>query len=151
MDLWLLALALEFASFLLGGINFLTTAINMRAPGMTLMRLPVVVWMQLIAAVVFMLSVGPTIAGALLLLMDRNLGTVFTPRTRGGDPLLWQHLFWFFGHPEVYVILLPGLGIILEIIAVFAPQAGFRLPTHHLRFASSRAFWVSSSGRTTNM
>ena len=125
MDLWLLALALEFASFLLGGINFLTTAINMRAPGMTLMRLPVLVWMQLIAAVVFMLSVGPTIAGAILLLLDRNLGTTFYAPDGGGDPLLWQHLFWFFGHPEVYVILLPGLGITLEIIAVFARKPVF--------------------------
>ena len=125
MDLWLLALALEFASFLLGGINFLTTAINMRAPGMSLMRLPVIVWMQLIAAVVFMLSVGPTIAGAVFLLMDRNLGTGFYAPDAGGDPLLWQHLFWFFGHPEVYVVLLPGLGIILEIIAVFARKPIF--------------------------
>jgi cytochrome c oxidase subunit I len=127
-DLWLLALALEFASFLLGGINFLTTAINLRSPGMTLMRLPMVVWMQLIAAVVFMLSVGPIIAGAILLLMDRNLGTTFYAPEGGGDPLLWQHLFWFFGHPEVYVILLPGLGITLEIIAVFArkPIFGYR-------------------------
>jgi cytochrome c oxidase subunit 1 len=128
MDLWLLALALEFASFLLGGINFLTTALNMRTRGMTLMRLPVLVWMQLIAAVVFMLSVGPTIAGAVFLLMDRNLGTGFYAPDAGGDPLLWQHLFWFFGHPEVYVVLLPGLGIILEIIAVFArkPIFGYR-------------------------
>ena len=125
MDLWLLSLALEFASFLLGGINFLTTAINMRAPGMTLMRLPMVVWMQLIAAVVFMLSVGPTIAGAILLLLDRNLGTTFYAPDAGGDPLLWQHLFWFFGHPEVYVILLPGLGITLEIITVFARKPVF--------------------------
>ncbi len=125
IDLWLLALALEFASFLLGGINFLTTAINLRAPGMTWLRLPVVVWMQLIAAVVFMLSVGPTIAGAILLLMDRNLGTSFYEPAAGGDPLLWQHLFWFFGHPEVYVILLPGLGIILDIVAVFARKPVF--------------------------
>jgi len=129
LDLWLLALALEFASFLLGGINFLTTALNLRAPGMTLLRLPVVVWMQLIAAAVFMLSVGPTIAGALLLLMDRNLGTLFYEPAAGGDPLLWQHLFWFFGHPEVYVILLPGLGIILDIIAVFARKPVFAYRT----------------------
>ena len=134
MDLWLLALALEFASFLLGGINFLTTAINMRAPGMTLMRMPMLVWMQLIAAVVFMLSVGPTIAGAILLLMDRNFGTTFYAPDAGGDPLLWQHLFWFFGHPEVYVILLPGLGITLEIICGVCAQADIRVPADHLRF-----------------
>jgi cytochrome c oxidase subunit 1 len=125
MDLWLLSLALEFASFLLGGINFLTTTMNMRAPGLTWFRLPVMVWMQLTAAVIFMLSVGPTIAGAILLLMDRNLGTTFYLPDGGGDPLLWQHLFWFFGHPEVYVLLLPGIGAMLEVITVFARKPVF--------------------------
>jgi cytochrome c oxidase subunit 1 len=125
MDLWLLALALEFASFLLGGINFLTTAMNLRAPGLTWFRLPVLVWMQLTAAVIFMLSVGPLVAGAILLLMDRNLGTTFYLTDGGGDPLLWQHLFWFFGHPEVYVLLLPGVGIMLEVITVFARKPVF--------------------------
>ena len=125
MDLWLLALALEFVSFLLGGVNFLTTAMNMRAPGLTWFRLPLVVWMQLTAAVIFMLSVGPLIAGAVLLLMDRNIGTTFYFAEGGGDPLLWQHLFWFFGHPEVYVLLLPGMGIVLEVITVFARKPVF--------------------------
>jgi cytochrome c oxidase subunit 1 len=125
MDLWLLALALEFASFLMGGVNFLTTAINMRAPGMTLMRLPLLVWMEVTAAVLFLLSVGPLVAGAIMLLLDRVAGTGFFLPQRGGDPLLWQHLFWFFGHPEVYVILLPGFGIILEILPVFARKPIF--------------------------
>ena len=125
MDMWLLSLALEFASFLLGGINFLTTTMNMRAPGLTWFRLPVIIWMQLTAAVIFMLSVGPLIAGAILLLMDGNLGTTFYLADGGGDPLLWQHLFWFFGHPEVYVLLLPGVGITLEVIAVFARKPVF--------------------------
>ncbi|MCS6925350.1 MAG: cbb3-type cytochrome c oxidase subunit I [Candidatus Binatia bacterium] len=125
LNLWLLALALEFASFLMGGINFLTTAINLRAPGLSMFRLPLFVWMQMIAAVLFMLSVGPLIAGAIMLLMDRLLGTTFYLPAGGGDPLLWQHLFWFFGHPEVYVILLPGLGIVLEIIAVFSRKPVF--------------------------
>ena len=124
-DLWLLSLALEFASFLLGGINFLTTAMNLRAPGLTWFRLPVIVWMQLTAAVIFLLSVGPLVAGAILLLMDRNLGTTFYLADGGGDPLLWQHLFWFFGHPEVYVLLLPGVGIMLEVITVFARKPVF--------------------------
>jgi cytochrome c oxidase subunit I len=125
MNLWLLALALEFASFLLGGVNFLTTAMNMRAPGLTWFRLPVIVWMQLTAAVIFMLSVGPLIAGAVMLLMDRIVGTTFFLPEGGGEPLLWQHLFWFFGHPEVYVILLPGLGIVLEVISVFSRKPVF--------------------------
>jgi len=125
MNLWLLALALEFASFLLGGVNFLTTAMNMRAPGLTWFRLPVVVWMQLTAAVIFMLSVGPLIAGAVMLLMDRLIGTTFFLPEGGGEPLLWQHLFWFFGHPEVYVILLPGLGIVVDVISVFSRKPVF--------------------------
>jgi len=128
LNLWLLALALEFVSFLMGGINFLTTTINLRAPGMTFFRLPLIVWMQITAAVLFMLSVGPLIAGAVMLLMDRILGTTFYLPEGGGEPLLWQHLFWFFGHPEVYVILLPGLGIVLEIMPVFSrkPIFGYR-------------------------
>jgi cytochrome c oxidase subunit 1 len=125
LNLWILALALEFASFLMGGVNFLTTAINMRAPGMRFSRLPLLVWMQLTAAVLFMLSVGPLIAGAIMLLLDRTIGTSFFLPARGGDPLLWQHLFWFFGHPEVYVVLLPGFGIVLEILPVFARKPVF--------------------------
>ncbi len=127
-NLWILAVALEFGSFLMGGINFLTTTLNMRARGMTLWRLPLLVWMEITAAVVFLLSVGPLIAGALMLLMDRTLGTSFFRPDGGGDPLLWEHLFWFFGHPEVYVVALPGFGIMLEIIPVFArkPIFGYR-------------------------
>ena len=127
-NLWILAVALEFGSFLMGGINFLTTTLNMRASGMTLWRLPLLVWMEITAAVVFLLSVGPLIAGALMLLMDRTLGTSFFRADGGGDPLLWEHLFWFFGHPEVYVVALPGFGIMLEVMPVFArkPIFGYR-------------------------
>ncbi|MBI2090717.1 MAG: cbb3-type cytochrome c oxidase subunit I [Deltaproteobacteria bacterium] len=128
INLWILALALEFISFLMGGINFLTTTINLRAPGMTFFRLPLIIWMQITAAVLFMLSVGPLIAGAVMLLMDRTLGTTFYLPEGGGEPLLWQHLFWFFGHPEVYVILLPGLGMVLETMPAFSrkPIFGYR-------------------------
>lgn len=128
INLWLLAHALEFASFLMGGVNFLTTAITMRAPGMTYFRLPLLVWQQMTASVIFLLSVGPLIAAALMLLMDRLLGTGFFVPEQGGDPLLWQHLFWFFGHPEVYVLLMPGLGAVLEVLAVFSrkPVFGYR-------------------------
>jgi cytochrome c oxidase subunit 1 len=128
LNLWILALALEFASFLMGGVNFLTTPINLRAPGMSMFRLPLLVWMQMTAAILFMLSVGPLIAGAIMLLLDRVAGTSFYLPQGGGDPLLWQHLFWFFGHPEVYVIFLPGLGIVLEIFPVFSrkPIFGYR-------------------------
>ena len=124
-NLWILALALEFASFLMGGVNYLTTAIVLRAPGMTFARLPLMVWQQLSAATIFLLSVGPLIAGAVMLLLDRTAGTTFYAVEGGGDPLLWQHLFWFFGHPEVYVILLPALGMVLEILPVFSRKPIF--------------------------
>jgi cytochrome c oxidase subunit 1 len=128
LDLWILALALEFASFLMGGVNYLTTVMVLRAPGLGFFRLPLVVWQQLAAATLFLLSVGPLIAGAIMLLLDRTVGTGFFAPEVGGDPLLWQHLFWFFGHPEVYVVLLPALGFVLEILPVFSrkPVFGYR-------------------------
>lgn len=143
-NLWIIALALEFGSFLMGGVNFLTTAINMRAPGLTLMRLPLLVWMQLTAAVLFMLSVGPLVAGAFMLLFDRTIGTSFFLPERGGDALLWQHLFWFFGHPEVYVVMLPGFGIVLEIFPVFTrkPIFGYRTIIYSVIAAGALSFIV---------
>jgi cytochrome c oxidase subunit 1 len=128
-DLWILAVALEFVAFLMGGINFLTTTLNMRAPGLSLLRLPMVVWMLDIASLIFMFSVGPLMAGAVMLLLDRTLGTGFYSPAAGGDPVLFQHLFWFFGHPEVYVLLLPALGFACEILPVFArkPLFGYRM------------------------
>ncbi|MBI4735125.1 MAG: cbb3-type cytochrome c oxidase subunit I [candidate division NC10 bacterium] len=128
LNLWLLAHAIEFASFLMGGVNFLTTVMIMRAPGMTFFRLPILIWQLLTAAVVFLLSVGPLIAGAIMLLMDRIAGTSFFVPEGGGDPLLWQHLFWFFGHPEVYVVLLPAVGLAAEALPVFCrkPLFGYR-------------------------
>lgn len=127
--LWLVAVALEFVAFLLGGINFITTAMNSRAPGMRLYDIPIVVWMIVIASVLFMLSVGPLIAGAIMLFMDQQVGTGFFDPARGGDPILWQHLFWFFGHPEVYVVLLPALGITAEIICIFSRKKLFAYRT----------------------
>ena len=123
--LWLLAVALEFVAFLLGGINFITTAMNSRAPGMKMWDLPVVVWMIVIASILFMASVGPLIAGAVMLFMDQNFHTGFFDPARGGDPVLWQHLFWFFGHPEVYVVLLPAMGIVAEIMTTFSRKKLF--------------------------
>ncbi|MFN0062156.1 MAG: cbb3-type cytochrome c oxidase subunit I [Myxococcaceae bacterium] len=127
--LWLVAVALEFVAFLLGGINFVTTVMNSRAPGMKMFDIPIVVWMIVIASIIFMASVGPLIAGAVMLLFDQVLGTGFYDPARGGDPVLWQHLFWFFGHPEVYVVFLPAMGIVGEIIAVFARKRLFAYKT----------------------
>ena len=123
--LWLLAVALEFVAFLLGGINFTVTVMNSRAPGMKMFDIPIVIWMIVLATVIFMASAGPLIAGAVMLLFDQTMATGFYDPTRGGDPLLWQHLFWFFGHPEVYVVLLPAMGIVAEILAVFARKKLF--------------------------
>ena len=123
--LWLLAVALEFVAFLLGGINFIVTLMNSRAPGMKAYDIPMVAWMIVIASILFMLSVGPLIAGAIMLLFDQTLGTGFYDPLAGGDPILWQHLFWFFGHPEVYVVLLPAIGIVIEIVATFARKKLF--------------------------
>ena len=123
--LWVVAVALEFAAFLIGGINFITTAMNARAPGMAAMDVPMVVWMICIASMLFMASVGPLIAGAIMLIFDQTLGTGFFDPRQGGDPILWQHLFWFFGHPEVYVVLLPATGIVAEIIPVFSRKKLF--------------------------
>jgi cytochrome c oxidase subunit I len=127
--LWLVAVALEFVAFLLGGINFTVTVMNSRAPGMKMFDIPLVVWMIVLASVIFMLSVGPLIAGAIMLLFDQTMATGFYDPSRGGDPLLWQHLFWFFGHPEVYVVLLPAMGIVAEILAVFARKKLFGYKT----------------------
>jgi cytochrome c oxidase subunit 1 len=116
--LLILALAFEFSSMLMGGINYIVTTIALRTKGMSMMRLPMMVWMELIASVLFLLSVTPLIAGAVLLLLDMLAGTHFFRVTAWGqgDPVLWQHLFWFFGHPEVYVVLLPGLGIMVDVM-----------------------------------
>ncbi len=143
-NLWIIALALEFASFLMGGVNFLTTAINMRAPGLSLFRLPLMLWMELTAAILFLLSVGPLIAGAVMLLLDRMAGTSFYLPEGGGQPLLWQHPFWFFGHPEVYVIMLPGMGAALEVLPVFSrkPIFGYRLIVYSTIAAGILSFVV---------
>jgi cytochrome c oxidase subunit 1 len=128
-SLFVVAVALEFVAFLMGGINFVTTAMNSRAPGMRMYDIPIVVWMIVVASILFMASVGPLIAGAIMLLFDQNIGTAFFDPDKGGDPVLWQHLFWFFGHPEVYVVLLPTLGIVAEIMTVMSRKKLFAYRT----------------------
>ncbi len=128
-SMWVVAVALEFVAFLLGGINFITTLMNARAPGMKMYDVPIVVWFIVIASILFMASVGPLIAGAIMLFFDQQLGTGFFDPARGGDPVLWQHLFWFFGHPEVYVVLLPAIGIVADVMAVFARKKLFGYKT----------------------
>ena len=128
-SLWLLAVAIEFVAFLLGGINFIVTTMNSRAPGMKAFDVPILVWTIVIASILFMASVGPLVAGAVMLLFDQLIGTSFFNPNKGGDPILWQHLFWFFGHPEVYVVLLPAMGIVAEVMTVFARKKLFAYKT----------------------
>ncbi len=127
--LWIVGVALEFVAFLIGGINFITTLMNARAPGMRAYDIPMVAWMIVVASILFMLSVGPLIAGAVMMFFDQAVGTGFFDPESGGDPVLWQHLFWFFGHPEVYVVLLPAIGIVCEIITTFSRKKLFAYRT----------------------
>jgi len=138
--LWLLGMAFFIASFTMGGLNFVTTVLNLRTKGMSMFRLPMTVWTMFISSILGLLAFPPLTAAAILLLFDRELGTSFFLPTglvfgdkvlshQGGSPLLWQHLFWFLGHPEVYILILPAVGIAFDVMAPFIrkPVFGYRV------------------------
>jgi cytochrome c oxidase subunit I len=137
-DLWITSIAIFCIASLMGALNFITTTLDLRAKGMTLMRMPLTVWSWFITAILGLLAFGVLLSAGILLLLDRNLGTSFyVPQIvvngqvllhKGGSPLLWQHLFWFFGHPEVYIAILPGMGVASQILSTFSrkPIFGYR-------------------------
>ncbi|HYL94950.1 MAG TPA: cbb3-type cytochrome c oxidase subunit I, partial [Terriglobales bacterium] len=154
-DLWLISIALFCVASMMGALNFITTTLDLRAKGMTLMRMPLTCWSWFITAILGLLAFGVLLAGGILLLMDRNLGTsFFVPgglvvsgvpvQHSGGSPLLWQHLFWFFGHPEVYIAILPGMGVASQLLSTFSrkPIFGYRAMVYAMMAIGILGFMV---------
>ena len=125
VDYWIIGLAVSSVGTIMTGLNLVVTVVKLRAPGMTPFRMPVFVWMSLITGLLIIWAMPPFTAAAFMLLFDRTLGTHFFNASAGGDPVLWQHLFWFLGHPEVYILVLPAFGIISEVVPVFSRKPLF--------------------------
>ena len=126
MNYYLVGLGILGTSSIMAGVNFIVTILNMRAPGMTFTRLPIFTWMSLVTQFLLVFALPPLTVAFILLLFDRTVGTTFFQATEpGGDPILWQHMFWFFGHPEVYILILPAMGMISDVIPVFARKPVF--------------------------
>jgi cytochrome c oxidase subunit I len=153
-DLWIASIAIFCVASLMGALNFITTVLDLRAKGMTMMRMPLTVWSWLITAILGLLAFGVLLSAGILLLLDRNLGTSFyVPLVvvngqimghKGGSPLLWQHLFWFFGHPEVYIAILPGMGVASQLLSTFSrkPIFGYKAMVYALMGIGFLGFMV---------
>ena len=128
LDFWALGLLILGVSSVAAALNFLVTIVNMRCPGMTMMRMPVFIWMTLITSILLVLAFPVITVGLVELVMDRSFGTHFFDTAGGGDPILWQHLFWVFGHPEVYILILPPMGVVSEILPTFSRKPLFGYP-----------------------
>jgi cytochrome c oxidase subunit 1 len=128
IDFWLLSLVVLGASSMIAAVNFIVTILNLRAPGLTLMRMPLFVWMTLVVQFLIVLAFPPVTVGLIFLMFDRFFGTNFYNVAAGGDLHLWQHLFWIFGHPEVYILILPAFGIVSEVLPTFAGKPLFGAP-----------------------
>jgi cytochrome c oxidase subunit 1 len=125
MDVVLVSLILLGSSSILGAINFITTTLKLRAPGMTMFRLPLFVWAILITATLILLATPVLAAGLTMLLFDRNFGASFFDPAQGGSAVLWQHVFWFYSHPAVYIMILPAMGVVSEVLPVFSRKPVF--------------------------
>ena len=153
-DLWITSIAIFCVASLMGALNFITTTLDLRAKGMTMMHLPLTVWSWFITAILGLLAFGVLLSAGILLLLDRNLGTSFyVPLVvvngqvmghKGGSPLLWQHLFWFFGHPEVYIAIVPGMGVASQILSTFSrkPIFGYKAMVYALMAIGLLGFMV---------
>ncbi|GAC1354459.1 MAG: cytochrome c oxidase subunit I [Herpetosiphon sp.] len=167
MDFWAIALNILGAASILGAINFIVTVLNLRAPGMKFNRMPLFVWMQMVTSFLVVFAFPSVTVATILLFFDRNFNTGFFLPERGGDPVLWQHLFWFFGHPEVYIMILPGFGIISEVFPVFSRKPifgyafiaysgvaigflGFTVWSHHM-FAVGLGPWANAAFSATSL
>ena len=155
MTLWIISIAIFAVGSLLGSLNFITTTLDLRAKGMSLMRMPLTCWAWFITAILMLLSFAVLLAAGILLLLDRELGTsffipaglVFSEQVldhRGGSPLLWQHLFWFFGHPEVYIAIVPGMGVTSQILSTFSrkPVFGYHAMVYAIAAIGALGFLV---------
>jgi len=153
-DLWITSIAIFCIASLMGALNFITTTLDLRAKGMTMMRMPLTVWAWFITAILGLLAFGVLLSAGILLLLDRNLGTSFyVPLVvvngqimghKGGSPLLWQHLFWFFGHPEVYIAILPGMGVASQLLSTFSrkPIFGYKAMVYAIMAIGFLGFMV---------